>query len=66
MENEFYNEFFDAFRTSKAPASTSNPNNMTSVISETLNVDNAYGTYQKPPKLILKITTGGRADSRIG
>ncbi|MFS7967784.1 hypothetical protein Hanom_Chr09g00789821 [Helianthus anomalus] len=50
MSDEFYNEFYNAFTTS-ALASTSNPKNVSS-ISKKLNVDNAYGNCQKPPKLM--------------
>ncbi|MFS7919883.1 hypothetical protein Hanom_Chr03g00217851 [Helianthus anomalus] len=48
MEEEFYNEFYNAFTSE----TTSTPKIVSNVISESLNIENAYGTYQKLPKLM--------------
>ncbi|MFS7931204.1 hypothetical protein Hanom_Chr04g00353271 [Helianthus anomalus] len=48
MEEEFYNEFYNIFKSETTPISK----NVPSAISESLKYDNVYGNRQKPPKLM--------------
>ncbi|MFS7977064.1 hypothetical protein Hanom_Chr10g00899791 [Helianthus anomalus] len=71
MGDEFLNPFSDVFAYNTGDASTNittntNPNPKKAIV-DSLSVDNAYGTHNKPPKLMgLKTTTDGQADLRIG
>ena len=57
MGDEFLNPFSDVFAYNTGDASTNtttntNQKNASKAIADTLRVNNAYGTYNKPPKLM--------------